>query len=206
MIHPAHTLSSTTDAFNEECDRLHAIFVRLQYPVAYINFTISSFIHDISSDGKDQQVRVSLPFKYQTSANAVKRQMRDLSQKIGLTVQPIFVSKKLEQDLKPKEVKPPIINQQCMVYLFSCDLCVTDYVGYTARHLHQRIVEHKNSAIGKHLLEAHGSSCHLNENQFRILHKCHSKLECLVYETLFIKEHNPCLNTQSNSIHAKLFV
>ena len=62
MIHPAHTLSSTTDAFNEECDRLHAIFVRLQYPVAYINSTISSFIHDISSDGKDQQVRVSLPF------------------------------------------------------------------------------------------------------------------------------------------------
>ena len=49
--------------------------------------------------------RVSLPFKDQTSANAVKRQMRDLSHKIGLTVQPIFVSKKLEQDLKPKEVK-----------------------------------------------------------------------------------------------------
>ena len=27
-------------------------------------------------------------------------------------------------------------------------LCDSDYVGYTARHLHQRIVEHKNSAIG----------------------------------------------------------
>ena len=75
----------------------------------------------------------------------------------------------------------------------------TDYVGYTARHLHQRIVEHKNSAIGKHLLEAHGSSCHLNENQFRILRKCRSKFECLVYEMLFIKERNPRLNTQSDS-------
>ena len=79
-------------------------------------------------------VRVSLPFKDQTSAHAVKRQMRDLSQKTGLAVQPIFVSKKLEQDLKPKEVKPPLINKQCVVYLFSCDLCDTDYVGYTARH------------------------------------------------------------------------
>ena len=212
MIHGAHTLSSTTDAFNEECDRLRAIFVRLQYPVAYINSAISSFVREISSDVKDQRVkdssvvRVSLPFKDQTSANAVKRQMRDLSQKIGLTVQPIFVSKKLEQDLKPKEVKPPIINQQCAAYLFSCDLCDTDYVGYTAQHLYQRIVEHKNSAIGKHLLEAHGSSCYLNEKQFRILRKCRSKFKCLVYEMLFIKERNPRLNTQSDSARAKLFV
>ena len=212
MIHRAHTLSSSTDAFNEECDRLRAIFGRFQYPVAYINSAISSFVRDISSDVKEQRVkdssvvRVSLPFNDQTSANAVKRQMRDLSQKIGLTVQPIFVSKKLEQDLKPKEVKPPIINQQCVVYLFSCDLCDTDYVGYTARHLHQRIVEHKNSAIGKHLLEAHGNSCHLNENQFRILRKCRSKFDCLVYEMLFIKERKARLNTQSDSIRAKLFV
>ena len=136
MIHRAQTLSSTTDAFNEEWDRLRAIFVRLQCPVAHINSTISSFFRDISLDVKDQRVklgsvvRVSLPFKDQTSANAVKRQMRDLSQKIVLTAQPIFVSKKLEQDLKPKEVKPPIINQQCVVYLFSCDLCDMDYVEY----------------------------------------------------------------------------
>ena len=28
----------------------------------------------------------------------------------------------LEQDLKPKEIKLPIIKQQCIVYTFSCDL------------------------------------------------------------------------------------
>ena len=151
-------------------------------------------------------VRVNLPFKDQTSANAVKRQMRDLRQKIGLTGATNFCEQEMEQDLKPKEVKPPIINQQCVVYLFSCDLCDTDYVGYTARHLHQRIVEHKNAAIGQHFLEAHGSSCQLNEKQFRILRKCRSKFECLVYEMLFIKERNPRLNTQSDSIRAKLFV
>ena len=126
MIHRAHTLSSTTDAFNEECDRLRAIFVRLQYPVSYVNSAISSFVRDISSDVKDQRVkyscviRVILPFKDQT-ANAVKRQMRDLSQKIGPTVQPIFVNKKLEQDVKPKEVKPleshqSLINSAWSIY------------------------------------------------------------------------------------------
>ena len=151
-------------------------------------------------------LRVSLPFKDQTSANAVRRQMRDLSYKIGTTLQPVFISKKLEQDLKPKEIKPPIVNQQCVVYLFSCDLCDADYVGYTARHLHQRIAEHKNSAIGKHLLEAHGDSSLLKESQFRILRKCQGKFDCLVYEMLCIKERNPSLNTQTDSIRAKLFV
>ena len=124
-----------------------------------INSTINKFIQNISSGENDARVednsilRITLPFKDQTSANSVRRQMRDLSYKIGTTLQPVFVSKKLEQDLMPKEIKPPIVNQQCVVYSFSCDLCDADYVGYTARHLHQRIVEHKNSAIGKHFLD-----------------------------------------------------
>ena len=63
----------------------------------------------------------------------------------------------LEQDLKPKEIKLPIIKQQCIVYTFSCDLYTyADNVGYRARHLYQCIVEHKNLAIRKLLAEAHG--------------------------------------------------
>ena len=80
--------------------------------------------------------------------------MRDLSNKIGVALQPVFVSKKLEQDLKPREAKPSIVNQRCVVYHHVCDLCDADYVGYTARHLFQRVAEHKNSAIGKHFHEA----------------------------------------------------
>ena len=55
--------------------------------------------------------RISLPFKDQVSASAVRRQLRDLSHKISPTLQPVFVSRKLEQDLKPKEAKPSIVNQ-----------------------------------------------------------------------------------------------
>ena len=42
-----------------------------------------------------------------------------------------------------------------VVYKFPCDLCNTDYVRYTARHLHQCIGEHKHSRIVRHL-EDHG--------------------------------------------------
>ena len=103
MIHRAHSLSSTTEAFNEECNRLRGIFIRLQYPVALKNSTINNFVPDISLGAdvkrvKDSSVvRISLPFKDQISANAVRRQMKDLSHKIGTIVEPIFVSKELDE-------------------------------------------------------------------------------------------------------------
>ena len=117
-----------------------------------------------------------------------------------------FVSKKLEQDLRPKEAKPSIVNRQCVVYHFVCDLCAADYVGYTARHLFQRVAEHKNSAIGKHFHEGHGRRDRLNESHFKILRKCQGKFDCLVFEMLYIKKLKPNLNVQTDSIRAKLFV
>ena len=132
--------------------------------------------------------------------------MCDLSHKIGPTLQPVFISKKLEQDLKPKEAKPSIVNQHCVVYHFVFDLCDADYVGYTARHLFQRVAEHKNSAIDKHFHDAHGRRDLLNESHFKILRKCQGKFDCLVFEMLHIKKFRPNLNVQADSIRAKLFV
>ena len=66
------------------------------------------------------------------ASNAVRKQLNDLSLKIGPTLQPVFVSKKLGQDLKPKEIKPSTVNKQCVVYHFTCDLCDADYVRYKA--------------------------------------------------------------------------
>ena len=80
------------------------------------------------------------------------------------------------------------------------------WVGYTVRHLHQRIAEHKYSAIGRHFLEAHYSNHLLKENQFRVLRKCQGKFDCLVFEMLYIKNLKSNLNMQTDSISAKLFV
>ena len=79
--------------------------------------------------GDGNTIIIVLPFKDQIVAHAVRRQLRDLSRKTCVTLQPIFVRKKLEQDLKPKEMKPSVVNQQCIVYKFACDLCNADYVG-----------------------------------------------------------------------------
>jgi len=131
--------------------------------------------------------------------------MQNLSTEIGVQIKSVFQSKKISQVLAAKGKKPPIVNNQCVVYKFQCDLCVTDYVGYTTRHLHQRIGEHKHSAIGRHL-EDHGlSKSDLKDKQFSILRKCRTKFDCLIFEMLFIKELKPGLNTQKDSVHAKLF-
>ena len=132
--------------------------------------------------------------------------MRDLSSKIGIDVQPIYTSTKLEQDLELKEIKPRIVNQHSVVYCFKCDSRDSNYVGYTTRHSFQRIADYRYSAIGRHLRDAHGNIDLLNESQFRMLKKCSTKSDCLVYEMLYIRTIRPNLNTQSDSIRAKLFV
>ena len=89
---------------------------------------------------------------------------------------------------------------------YRCDLCDADYVGYTCRHLFQRINEHKHSVIGKHLRDVHNLRNKDLRDQSTILKKCRRKLDCLIYEMLFIKDRKPSFNAQSDSIKANLFI
>ena len=90
--------------------------------------------------------------------------------------------------------------------MFQNHLCDTEYIGYTTRHLHQRIAEHKYSAVGKHLKDEHQAKIPDLDKYFSTLRKGQGKLDCLIYEMLFIRARKPKLNTQSDSIRAKVFV
>ena len=100
------------------------------------------------------------------------------------------------------EAKPPLINEHCVVYKFSCDLCDTDYVGYTFRHLFQRIAEHKNSTIGKHLREEHNLQATNLQDQLNFLKNYRIKFDFLIYEMLFIRNIKPQPNTPLDSVRA----
>ena len=116
---------------------------RLQYPTDPVQTRANS------------PVRITLPIKKQKSANVVRRQLGDLGRKINQQLQPVFTSKKIADHLKVTEEKPPLINQQSVVYEFTCDLCDTNYIGYTCRHLLQLVEEHKHSVIRKHFRDVH---------------------------------------------------
>ena len=210
MVDRAHRLSSTEEAFTKECDKLRTMFSKLRYPNALVDSTINKFRQKTDTEAhaatlSKPSVYISLPFKGQRSANRVRREIHSLGSKINSDIKPVFTSRKLSQILSVKENKPPIVNTQCIVYFFQCDLCDANYVGFTARHLHQRISEHRYSAIGRHLEALHGSKGAKIDHLFRVLNKCRSKFDWLVYEVLFIRDIHPSLNTQSDSIRAKLF-
>ena len=64
-----------------------------------------------------------------------------------------------------------------------------------------------SSSIGNHIISHSGNKKEiLNTDHFKILKRCHSKFDCLLYEMLFIRNLKPPLNVQSDSIKAKLFI
>ena len=74
------------------------------------------------------------------------------------------------------------------------------------RRLHQRIAEHKYFAVGQHIAKNHKNSYEDAEKNFSILMKCQSKSDCLLYKMLFIRDLNPSLNIQGDSVKSKLFI
>ena len=217
LLDRACRLSSDWSHFHEECDRLREVFSKLKYPQHLIDTVIKKVIDTKVSDPqpypssqeKANTVRVILPFKDQGSANIVKQQLSKFSLKVGNAIQPVFVSRKLNEDLKVQEAKPSIVNQQCVVYEFKCNLCDAGYVGYTRGHLHERVDGHKRkwSSIYKHYHLQHNDQIPQRFLElFNVLAKCTSKFDCLVHEMLFIRKLKPELNVQTDSIRAKVFV
>ena len=144
-----------------------SLFSRLDYPHHLINSTINTFINSRVADQQPLQAsgknvtRVIILFKDQDSANIVKTQLKDLSIKLQTTIQPVFVNRKIGQDLKEFETKPQLVNQQCVVYQFKCNLCDTgSYVGYTRGHLYARVDGHKStsSSVRKHYDNDHAGA------------------------------------------------
>ena len=80
-----------------------------------------------------------------------------MSLKTHTVIQPVFVGDKLQQELKVHEIKPPIVNQQRVIYKLQFDLCDASYSGYTLRDLQKHMAEHtkQSSSIGKHFISEH---------------------------------------------------
>ena len=136
----------------------------------------------------------------------MKEQHKDLSLEVNTTIQLVFVSRKIEEELNLKEAKPSIVNEQCVVY--KCDLYDSDYIGYTREHLQNRVKGYKqqSSASAKHCKNVHGTIPQDLLKYFEVLKKCRNKFDCLLYEMLYIRTLKPNLNVQSDSIRAKVFL
>lgn len=130
ILDRVHRLSSSWAHFSEEeCERLREVFRKLRYPIHLIDSVNDRFITsrvavDHPKRHTDDAIRIVIPYKDQDATVSVKRQLRDLSSKVQKTIQPVFISRKLKQDLSLREPKPNIITQRCVFYLFKCAMQV----------------------------------------------------------------------------------
>ena len=145
MLDRTFKLSSNWSLLHEECIRLKNLFLQLAYPGHLIHSMICSFITSKQTSAPPskstpdlQSVRIVLPFKEQKSADSVRKLLKELGKLLNIDLSPGFISRKVGEDLKHKEIKPALINEQSLVCIFECGWCDASYVGYTRRHLYSR--------------------------------------------------------------------
>ena len=91
------------------------------------------------------------------------------------------------------EVHPSLIS--------TIELGVAHYVGFTSRHFHRRVQEHKRSKFGNHVQDEHGKDPETIERNFKILKKFQSKLDCLILKFfLFPNLDQNCTNVVIRSV------
>ena len=140
MVDRAFKLSSNWSKFYEDCIlSISRLFIPT-YSEHLLHSMISNFItskqtHPRKSTPDLQSVRIVLPFKEQKSADSVHKQLKDLGKLLNID----FISRKVGEDLKHKEIKPALINKQSLVYKFECGWCDASYVGYMHWHLYHEI-------------------------------------------------------------------
>ena len=93
MVARAYRLSSTKDYFQVECKGLRSIFSKLKLVDSTISSFIKSKLLNVSSPPVvpvEQPVWILLPFKDQKSADVLRKQLNNLSNRIGTPLQPIY--------------------------------------------------------------------------------------------------------------------
>ena len=96
-------------------------------------------------------VYIKLPFKINVPPIEYGLEIKSQGSKINFNIPPVLKIKELLQVLNVKEIRYTILNTQSVVYLFKCIR-----VMQITRHLYQRFIEHRYSAIRKHLTSTYG--------------------------------------------------
>ena len=136
--------------------------------------------------------------KCEASADIVRTQLNDLSRKIHKTIQPVFVSHKINQHLKTNNLLFTNLNVTCAMQVM------------LALHDGTYINAWTNIDTPLLLLASISVTNTLRHRKISLrilpsLKKCNSKFDCLIYDMFFINELRPSLNVQCDSIRAKVF-
>ena len=98
-----------------------------------------------------------------------------------------------------------------LVYFSRCPpaACADSYIGETARHLSERIVDQAGRDTKPHIVRHCLNSNHetVNNEHFKILNMGYNNntYRRIISKALFVKQYQPSLNVQDNSVPLELF-
>ena len=112
----------------------------------------------------------------------------------------IMKTKKIKSFLPPLKPVVSKMLRSAVVYKIDCPGCDSSYVGFTSRHLQQRVCEHlgKNGVIRGHINQCLPLPLDIEnfEKQVNVLATSNSIIKLMTLEALFIKQFHPVLNTK----------
>ena len=218
FLNRAWVVCSSKERFQEEVQKLKAIFQNNGYSIQFFQKLHSAFLakierptEDIPDDEDEDTKRyvLSIPFVGKPSLVFKSKIRKIFKEYLDVELRPVFSSFKVKNYFSLK-CKTPTCLSSNVTYKFSCQ-CDADvfYIGETARHIVARASEHLNisspsqypTAVGQHILgcETCFSALECGElswKDFQIMNRCRSDLEVKVKEAFLIKKMSPPLNRQ----------
>ena len=153
-------------------------------------------------------VQITLPYagkQGEIITKEINKHMKQVQPKLKARI--AFKAKRLGSyfNIKDKVKKD---HEHNLVYEIKCPDCDVKYIGEAGRRLKLRIDDHggkdKNSHVLKHSLETGHERVTLDDT--KVLNKnFRNYYKRKISEALFIKQKNPFLNIQDNSVPLKLF-
>ena len=216
----AFTVCSEQQLLDKELEHLKTTFKEINgFPNKVIKKTIKQVQNQQTTrdplqlpDNTETQktLYISLPFVGQIGTNLIKRLKYMVPKYVSenVNINCVYNAKKLGSKFPTKD-KPRLQHKHNVIYKATCpdDQCSATYIGETARRIEERIQDHgtrdKKSTIYKHSETTHHE--HVNESNFQILAEHYAwEQKRKIAEAVLIKEHNPDLNEQGQSVPLKL--
>ena len=226
LLYRCFQLTSTSDAFHKEVERLRGILARNSYPLEFVDHCITAFMNKrykkqttTKNDEKPQQM-IILPYLGKLSLEIRNRLRKYISKHVSdCKLLIIFRSnRRLSSIFRFKDTIPQDL-QSYILYQFTCGVCNNSYIGKTDRHCRIRWSEHlkmqpfrggvsknkqKPTAVNIH---STSTSHEATYSDFKIIgrERSRNQFHLKVKESLLIKKLSPELNGQDSSIPLLLF-
>ena len=119
MLDRAKCLSSTQEFFLQECKNLKGMFLKLKYPQKLIDVAINRVHHppDQLHTPSDSPKQIIIPYKRSEIRRCGSQTGSQPRKNNRSWIAADFSSKKIVDDLRVTELKPPLVSADCCLWI-----------------------------------------------------------------------------------------